>query len=401
MVHIRYGHRSKTVLFPTNVRINPTNWSNDPDQPIKRSEVGYLKKNKTILVMKQKVNDIATELTEKSVDPTIHKVKEEYEKKIQINDHRDTPFFELFDSFVENSINRVSKPTINAYKALRLRLREFSQRRKLILTIESLNLKFYDDFVAFLFSLELLNNTVGKHIKNLKVFLHYLENRGYKIHGDVRKFKTIKNRIPIIYLTQDELKKLNKYDFSKTKRLEQVRDFFVLACTTGLRISDLKRVTLEHVQGGAIKIKAKKTGKDIFVPLRTESFNILQKYQVNLPNVSDQKYNEYIKECCRIAGLDSIVEKVIFKSSNKIYSKEPKWGLISSHVAVKTFITHCGQNGVSPKVVAEITGKTVKIILDHYYGTDESTIIREMRAAFGPPDLRLSNEAKPIHSNFS
>ena len=64
--------------------------------------------------------------------------------------------------------------------------------------------------------------------------------------------------------------------------------------------------------------------------------------------------------------------------------------MVSSHIAVKTFITHCGQKGISPKVVAEITGKSVQVILVYYYGIDEATIKREMERGFGKPsELRI------------
>jgi len=189
----------------------------------------------------------------------------------------------------------------------------------------------------------------------------------------------------LFFLTEEELKQVYEFDLSKNKRLEQVRDIFVLGCTTGLRISDIKRLGHEHIQRGAIKMKDYKTGKNIFVPLRNESMEILSKYSFQLPRISDQKFNNYIKEVCKLAGICQMVEKIEYKTGKRIMKKVEKWELISSHVAVKTFITHCGQNGISPKVVSEITGKTVKIILDHYYGTDETTIMREMQRAFNTP----------------
>ena len=77
------------------------------------------------------------------------------------------------------------------------------------------------------------------------------------------------------------------------------------------------------------------------------------------------------------------MEQIKHKGGQKIITRSAKWKLVGTHTAVKTFITHCGQKGISPKVVSEITGKTVKVILDHYYGTDEATIEREMYRGFG------------------
>jgi hypothetical protein len=50
----------------------------------------------------------------------------------------------------------------------------------------------------------------------------------------------------------------------------------------------------------------------------------------------------------------------------------------------------CGANGIPVKVVSEITGKTVKIIMKHYYGVDEGTIQMEMNRVFGAGDMTVS-----------
>jgi len=382
-VYIRYGHNSKTVLFPTNVKIKPIYWNGDPDQPIRRGMDGYTTANKTILGVKSIINKISGELTEKEIEPTVEAVRNKYEQRKEDKNPRPETFFDLYEEFIRISESQKSQGTIIAYKACLMRLKESASKKRDNPSLDQVDLKFCDDFINYLFKIDLFNNTVGKHIKNLKVFLHYLEKRGYELNVNTKDLKILKEKVPIIFLTQEEFNQFYDYDFSKNKRLERVRDIFVLGCSTGLRISDLKRLGREHIQSNIIKMTAFKTKRSIFVPLIPRSFEILSKYSFKLPEISDQKYNSYLKEVCRIAGIDHPVEKITYKGGKKIITKVPKWELISSHVAVKTFITHCGQNGISPKVVAEITGKTVKIILDHYYGTDESTIIREMARGFG------------------
>lgn len=86
-----------------------------------------------------------------------------------------------------------------------------------------------------------------------------------------------------------------------------------------------------------------------------------------------------------------MVEIQFKKKGLKTYSKVEKWKLLSSHRAVATFITHCGERGISAKTVSEITGKTVKVILDHYYGTNEDFIIKQMHRAFGPPMSKVED----------
>jgi len=89
---------------------------------------------------------------------------------------------------------------------------------------------------------------------------------------------------------------------------------------------------------------------------------------------------------CQIAELNRDVEVISYKGGNKVYTKVELWHLVSSHKAVNTFITHSVEKGISPKTVSEITGKTVKVLLNHYYGSNESFLIREMYSAFGEPE---------------
>lgn len=176
-------------------------------------------------------------------------------------------------------------------------------------------------------------------------------------------------RLSSIYLTQSELKKLQDHDFSKSIRLEKVRDLFLLGCKTELRISDLTRLGKQHINDGWISLKAHKNKNKIDIPITNAIAEILEKYDYKMPTISEQKYNAYTKEACKKAGIDSNIEKIEYKGGNKTYIEVPKYSAISSHTAVKTFITfitNCGEKGISAKVVSQITGKSVRVVLDHY-----------------------------------
>ena len=60
------------------------------------------------------------------------------------------------------------------------------------------------------------------------------------------------------------------------------------------------------------------------------------------------------------------------------YIPAPFYEMASSHSNVRTFITLAAELGMTPKVIATITGKTVKVILENYLGTSEKTLQREM-----------------------
>ncbi|HEY8400495.1 MAG TPA: phage integrase SAM-like domain-containing protein [Cytophagaceae bacterium] len=411
LIYIQYGHQSKITLFSTGIKISPIHWNEkkqliDSTKGVKKivaneeliktleKEDNYT--NANINAFKSKVNTIVRTLQHRDIEPTVENVKQEFNRVYSDKKEVTFDFFDLFEEFINNPGNK-TETTIKGYRSCLNNLKKFQEVKKEKITLEKIDLKFYDKFISYLLnehelpdkSVGMAQDTVGTQIKNLKAFLNHLIKRGVKIEADLREFKVFKGKPVIIYLTQEELEQLYLFDISHNERLQKVKDLFILGCSTGLRISDLSRLGKEHIQGAVIKMKAHKTGKNVIVPLIYKSDEILKKYEYQLPSISDQKFNDYVKELCELANINAPVEMMEFKGGKKIYKTIPKYQLISSHSAVKTFITHCGEKGISAKVVAEITGKTVKVILDHYYGTSEKVIQMEMQRAFGEPGSNL------------
>lgn len=382
-VYIQYGHKSKSVLFPTNVKLSPKYWQNDADQPIKRSYEGHTTANQVILHVKSRVNNIARQLTMDQIDPSITEVKKKFFSEIIKKPEKEPSAIELFEHFIELSETRVTRPTINAYEACLSCIEDFCLIKKINPLIPMIDYSFYEGFINYLFKTKkLANNTVGKHIKNLKVFLHYYEQRGHKISHEVKGFKVYREKNKEIFLTQDELVKLKNHDFSDNLRLEKVRDLFVLECSTGLRVSDLKRLTRKHITDDVIYMTAYKTNTKIVLPVIQSAKEVLEKYDYILPIIADSNYNKYLKDVCEEAEINTMVEQIIHKAGKKDIIQYQKWELVTTHIGVKTFITHCAQKGINPKEVKTMTGKSEKVIMEYYTGVDESDLIIKMKNKF-------------------
>lgn len=392
-IYIQYGHLGRVALFSTGIEMNINDISIsdgevDQNNPVKRSIHGYTTKNSNIRKLKNEIDTIKDQLINQGVEPTINNVKEQFQNSLKPKGIA-KDFFDLFDEFLEHSESIRAKGTIKQFRTCYNHLKNFETHRKEKIVLDKVNISFYDKYVNYLLSLGLSNNSVGTSIKDIKVFLNYLKKRGHELKQDLTEFKVMKEKHVIIYLTEEEMEAVYHFDFSSNLRLEKCRDIFVLQCSTGLRYSDLSRLGPEHIKENIIKITAHKTKKNITVPLTPKAHAILTKYSEGLPIISDVKQNAYLKEVCQMVGLNSKVEVPVYKGGKKTYEKYFKYELITTHVAVKTFITHCGEKGISAKVVSEITGKTVKVILDHYYGTNDKMIEMEMQRAFGIPETKL------------
>ena len=114
-------------------------------------------------------------------------------------------------------------------------------------------------------------NTIGKNIKNLKVFLKEAYNRGLsdnKIFEDP-DFRIIEEETEQIYLNQEEILKIYEVDLQDKPKLDRVRDLFIVGCYTGLRYADLGQLNADMISPNSelIKIKTKKTGEVVVIPV--------------------------------------------------------------------------------------------------------------------------------------
>jgi site-specific recombinase XerD len=404
VIYIRYGHFQKSVDFSSGIKIRPEQWNKQKQSVNSTTGIRKNKKNEEILyqlkksddsvndiieTLKAKIRKIAVEIKQNDIEPEVHLVKEKYleDKKPKVNRLMENKVAVLFQQFIDNS--NKSRRTILNYGTALYHIKAFEEHKNKTITLEMIDMQFLDDFFKFLhYEIEksdktkgLAINTVGSTIKNLKVFLTYLEARGYENLNIISKIKVPYQETPIYFLTEDEIKQLYNHTF-ESDRLNKVRDLFIFNCYVGLRYSDLSRLTKDHIIDDVIELRAFKNQKDIYNPLTPISKSILQKYNYKLPKISAQKFNEYIKEACEIAKINQQVEKITKVFGNKTCDWVPKHDVVTSHIAIKTFITLCEKKGIPPKDVATMTGKTVKVILKHYSGTDKPSLKQRALAAF-------------------
>src|SRR5690606_16916247 len=121
------------------------------------------------------------------------------------------------------------------------------------------------------------------------------------------------------------------------------------------------------------------TEKVIEIPIPPQVRKILEKYDYELPRISEQKYRQGIKRIYKNLFPDDMIQ---IKDGNK-YKTVPVHEEISSHDAVRTFITLSAERGMSVNSIAKITGKTVKVLLENYLVESQKIAEQEMEKAWG------------------
>lgn len=147
--------------------------------------------------------------------------------------------------------------------------------------------------------------------------------------------------------------------------LERVRDVFCFQCFTSLRYSDVAKLKRTDVFEDYIRVVTQKTGTELKIDLNDKAKAILEKYKdkefkknLALPVVSNQRMNEWIKECCALVEINSSVTIAYYKGNERIEEIMPKYKAIGTHTARRTFISNALIMGILPEIVMKWTGHT-------------------------------------------
>ena len=294
--------------------------------------------------------------------------------------------------FIRNHINTVkltrttppkpiSRRTLQKYNTTERVLLDFAQqRRKGKLDFKDIDLGFYADFTEFLQKeYRHTTNTIGKYIQVVKIFMREAVDAGIttNIQFEHRKFATVSEAVEHPYLTEDELTQLWELNLTGNRRLEAVRDLFLIGCYTALRFSDFTAIRAENIvntEGGgrAIKIRTYKTNQMVFVPLHWRVASIIDKYNNCLPRaISNQKMNEYLKELGKLAGIDTPYEVNKTKGGMRISEVKPKHELITTHTARRSAATNMFKAGIPSISIMKLTGHTTEAVFLKYINLSE------------------------------
>ncbi|MBL7934523.1 MAG: phage integrase SAM-like domain-containing protein [Bacteroidia bacterium] len=280
---------------------------------------------------------------------------------------------------------RYTKGTIKTYKTFLNLINGYNKS----IEFNQVDLEFYKGFVRYLNMKNYSLNSVGKNIKFIKVLMKAAFEAG--LHSNLsfsyNDFKSANEKVDSVYLTQAELDKLLRLELNSKPNYSIARDVFLVGCYTALRYSDYSRISKENIKNrngyNVIEIITQKTKTPVIIPVKPIVFEILKRYDFNMPKTHEQKLNKYIKEVCRLAGIDELNEvKSTIGGEIKTFYK-PKFELIKTHTARRTGATLLYLAGVPPIDIMKITGHTKESnLLKYICVTKEQTAERLAKSSF-------------------
>ena len=380
---------SKRIFYYVGYRIDESKWINDratDGTRIQQAKKNTFNKrgesateiNMRLREIKQAIENVFHRLEVNDVRPTTNVVRDELKKELDEEARANRPLIEYYAQFIEETKdnNTWTKATVTKHNTLISHIQGYKKH----LEFDDITEDFFNAFIRYLINEKNLSNPyVVKLIKNFKTFLNWATKKGYNKTTAYKTFEpqlkgvSTSDKTNIIALSPEEYMHLYNLPI-KSPCLERVRDVFCFCCATSLRYSDVKNLKWSNVKEDRIELVTIKTDDPIIIYFNDLSYPIIKKYErfkdVSdnvLPVISNQKYNDYLKELGKLAGLDQPTTKVIFKGSERIERTVPKYELLTSHVARKTFVTLALYKGIPAEIVRSFTGHKDAKVMERYF----------------------------------
>lgn len=375
-IRMRVVYMGDRIEFTTGYRIDVSKWDNEK-QKVKNGCTNKLKQsaseiNADLLKYENEIHEIFKEFEVANIVPSKEQIKKTFNdrvtKKVNIDSaipvKSEPSVWEIHDMFTKEcgKLNIWTKATYQKHSALKKHLQDFEPNLKLELLDENQ----LSEFLYFLQEVkDMKNSTILKQFGFLKWFLRWAK-KDYKVNSSFVDFKPKLKTIPkkIVFFTLKEIKQLADYEIPESKKyLERVRDVFVFQCFTSLRYSDVFNLKRSDIKDTYIDITTIKTSDSLMIELNKYSQAILDKYtgieferEKVLPVISNQKMNDYLKELAELTGFNEPIRETYYKGNQRFDIVSPKFELIGTHTARRSFICNALILGIPAHVVMKWTG---------------------------------------------
>ena len=307
-------------------------------------------------------------------------------------EHKEIPrdLITYIDYYTDYKKNEITKPTLKKINVIKNLLIRFETKRNQTILLYDVNGNFKNEFVDYCKSESYAQNTIQRAFVFIKMFCKHAQYLGVKTHHQLDGLKIAREKVVKIYLSFDDLSKIENIDQGMlSNSLINAKDWLIISCYTGQRISDFMKFCEEQIRfedgNPLIEFTQKKTGKNMTVPLHPKVMEILDKRKGAFPRaISDQKYNNFIKTICKIAGIDNIIVGSKMAETHpgsgvfrKQSGKYKKYDLVTSHIGRRSFATNFYSLDIPTSLLINITGHSTEAMFREYIGKSSKDLAKE------------------------
>jgi integrase len=392
-VRLRDG-RTLDIKAKTNYHIDPANWDESEQRPTKKAlkDIDFANLDTDLATLK---NDLLKEYNNsKGVKVVDALWLKDFVNPPQQEEKHTDKLVDYIDTFIEFKRSDVKSSTITKCNVIKHLLERYQKHTKSILYIRDIDAKFKMDFEKYCISVGYAPNTTARNIRFVKTFCRHAKSNGVETHHQLDSIKAKYYKVESIYLSLKEIESIEKIKIKDlTDGLENARDWLLISCYCGQRVSDFLRFDksmIRYEKNKARELKPLieftqvKTEKIMTIPLHSKIMEILKKYDGDFPRkISDQRYNEHIKKVCEKAKINEPIHGILFDKDlkEKVEKDYPKWKLVSSHIGRRSFASN--NYGIIPtSFLMYITGHTTEAMFLTYIGKSNKDIAMELTNYF-------------------
>jgi len=381
------ARKDKSGLIPVYIRSK----QNSDKQKIHNTGVGVLKdqlkkvtigkkktyrlKNKSekLIVLEGKIQSTYNDLLSQGYEPTLDQILK------HMND-RKRPMTKKILDWCDDYLQS-AKYSAGQKKAIAT-LKENIQAHKPELTFDRLTYHVIEDFADWLTERKVANNSQVKRIRSLvnvakhaRVEIPELTTYElpYKEKGNAEKVR----------LEWAEVKAV--MDTEPVTKLETVaKDIFLLACFSGLRISDIQTLKKGKLKDFYYERQTQtKTKRPVFVTLHKYNEVLFKKYINGVP-YSRQNLSTALKPLLDRAGLTEMVTRTQAVGNDYKESEMPKFKEIAFHSGRRFYARLLNDLGCGGEIARDELGHSTKNVTEHYAGSPNHRLrINRVRKAIG------------------
>lgn len=385
-VLLYFSFDGKRVQLNTGEKVDAGDWDAGK-QIVRPDRKGASQINRYLKSLSEEILQIYGEARSLGIRPG----KEYIRNELKLRSRRSLiDFFDVMMRFIDENHNDWSIHTFRKMRTTYNHLRNFADSEDMEINFNRIDGKFLDRYAKFFrIKYKHSNNTISKNIEVLKWFLNWATRKGYnknlayrdyQIEGEVRpKMKT-----DDLVLDWDELMKLNDYEPPR-RTLRAVKDIFLFMCFSGVKLSRISEIKTTLVFEDHIRLPGRDGVDIVSFPVNKRASSILAGYAENpspggrcFPLYDHSYFNRLLKKLGMEAGINSNVSLEVVSGSLSGTRQVPKYEVMSSKMAVNTFIYNGLRLGISAETLAYITDQKTYTGIDRFRTLLEGSAFRDV-----------------------
>ncbi len=366
-----FSFNGKRLQLSTGERVDAVDWDSG-QQRVREEAMGSRQLNRYLDSLAGEVMDIYRKARASGIEPGRDYIREQLKYRRR---KENIDFFDVLMRFIDENHSRWSIHTFRKIRTAYNHLRSFAAAEGISIEFDRIDRDFLDRYVRFFrIKYNHSNNSIAKNIDVLKWFLNWATERGYNrslLYRDYIFPWDAKPRVSpeSLVLGWEELMQLYRYEPS-SRNLKEVRDIFCFMCFSGIKLSRVYRITKTNAFSDHVRMPGKRETGHYNIPLNKQAAKILETYRETdrygtalFPNYPNPYFNRLLKRLAREAGINRFVDIEILAGEERATRQVPKYEVLSSRVAVNTFLFNGLRLGVSAEVLAYVIDqKTMKAV---------------------------------------